>query len=357
MTVVSLPRAFGALVVQALISHCRLQSRFLQLTAVMDAMLNGAVCETWLQPDIQNGSFAPRLPLLGLSAEGFLTETARLCGYNASMDSNYTGLWKDSDPTQADIQVLQGMAEWTKQQQDSGSAKKQTWDQFAKPDNGNWQAAMVLHVVTHPTNLTAAGPMRILDFGCGSAADILAIKRLFSVKTEDTLCLDIFQVQSKEVTAFVLNSSTDIAYQQSLESVLDENEATVHVAISMVTFHHIVKGQRRSAFSFLNKVLADGGVFIMAEWDNSLLPDRTIYYDLEHILMGIVFQNTAPAKPEQLKLGTTYLSVDGWKTEAQQEGLRYSASCSKFGGLGPRAQANRSGLPNHDFKMVFERGL
>jgi len=354
--VVSLPRAFGALVVQALISHCRLQSRFLQLTAVMDAMLNGAVCETWLQPDIQNGSLAPRLPLLGLSAEGFLTETARLCGYNASMDSNYTGLWKDSDPTQADIQVLQGMAEWTKQQQDSGSAKKQTWDQFAKPDNGNWLGARVQYAATHPTNLTAVGPMRILDFGCGGATDILALKRFFSVKTEDTLCLDIFQVQNENVSAFMIDASTDDAYRQSLETILLENEGTVHVAISMVTFHHIVPGQRPSAFNFLNRVLADGGMFLMAEWDNSVLPDRTIYYDLEHILMGVVFQNTAPSQPEQLNLGTTYLSVDGWKKEAEQEGLRYSASRSKLGGLGPRAQANHS-RHMRDFDIVFERGL
>lgn len=72
--------------------------------------------------------------------------------------------------------------------------------------------------------------------------------------------------------------------------------------------------------------------------------------------MGVVFANTAPSTPDQLKLGTTYLSVDDWKKEAQQEGLRYSAPRSTRGGLGPRALANQSGSPNRDFTIVFERG-
>jgi len=322
----------------------------------MEAMSSGVVCETWLQPDIQSTSLLPEISNLGLSAKGFVKETARLCGYDAPMDSNYTGLWENSGPTQADIQVLQGITKWTKQQQDSGSAKRQTFEKFSKPDDGAGLAAMVLNVATHPNNLTAAGPMRILDLGCGSATDITAMKRLFSVKTEDTLCLDIFQVNSKEVTAFVLDASTDDAYQRSLQSILDKHASTVHVAISMVTFHHIVEGQRRSAFSFLSHVLSDGGIFIMADWDNSVLPDRTIYYDLEHILMGVIFHNSAPSEPDQLKLGTTYLSVGGWKKEAQDGGLRYSTARSKLGGLGPRAQANRSEVPHRDFTVVFERG-
>jgi len=353
----SLPPAFPALVAQALISHGRFESGFLRLTEDIPTMPSGVVCETWLQPDIRRKSLAPEVSSLGISAGGFVAEIARLCGYDAPVGTNYTGLWRDSHPTQADVQVLQGLTKWTKKQRDSGEMKKQTWQAYSKPDNGTGLAGLVRYVATHPTNLTVAAPMRILDFGCGSATDILAIKSLFAVKTEDTLCLDIFEVKNSEVTPFVLNASTDSAYQRSLESILGGNAATIHVAISMVTFHHIVQGQRRSAFSFLNRVLADGGIFIMADWDNSVLPDRTIYYDLEHILMGVVFSNSAPSMPDQLKLGTEYLSVDNWKREAQQAGLRYSASRSKLGGLGPRAQANRSISGNRDFNIVFERGL
>jgi len=284
---------------------------------------DGVVCPTWLQPDIQKKQLRNFLRDAGVSPEGFISETARLCGGSAGPAAGaYTGSWKDHEPSENDLRILHGLMNWTTRQRQLGSAKALTWDNFSNSDNGRSTAAFIGHAISHPTSITAVGTRRILDFGCGSGVDIAALSTELSVKKEDALCLDIFRVPREDVTAIVLDASSDEAYRQSLSVALTGNAGTVHVAISFVTFHHIRRTQRHDAFAFLSQVLAPGGLFLMAEWDNSVKPDRWIHYDLVHILSGVLFAGGVPQDPEDLRIGTEYLSVHSWIIEAERGGRR-----------------------------------
>lgn len=314
---------------------------------------DGVVCPSFLHPDIQRDQLRVFLSNAGVPADAFIAETLRLCGGPAGpMAMTYSGSWADHEPSQNDVRILQGLTQWVKEQKEAGTAEDMTWQRFSKPDNGASTGRLLQHIATHPNSITATGRVRLLDFGCGSGQDIVAAKQLYQAQTQDTLCLDIFKVTRSDVTPILLDASSDDAYRSSLQAALVGNAGTVHIAISMVTFHHIRRTQRPDAFSFLSQVLAPGGIFIMAEWDNSLTPNRWIYYDLVHVLPSVLFYGTAPTSPTQLQIGTEYLSVDGWIAEAQAAGLSYDEPRSTLSGT-PQQQADRSSVPNRDFIAVW----
>jgi len=322
---------------------------------------NCSVCDTWLHPDIQPAleTFVTRT---GLSGKNFVNELSRLCQRNGSYTAqHYTGLWKDSPPTDQDIGVLSGITRWIQHQKDANKSLSWNFEQFSKPDAGKSTAKMVQQIMTQPTKILIPGKTRILDFGCGSGTDIVAIQKMLEVTKEDTLCYDIHKVNRPEVTAVVLDASSDAAYSNSLDKALSGNEASVHVAISMVTFHHIRLAQRQAAYRFLHDIMAPGGIFIMAEWDNSKNPNRQIHYDLEHYFTSMFFYTLAPTKAKELQLATEYLSVDNWIAEGGLGGLIYDANRSRMVAknsstrMTPQEVANIPGNANRDFKLVWTK--
>jgi len=337
-------------------SHATVKAGGKVIGSLQGNIPDGVVCPTWLHSDIQDQNLKPFLNSTGVHPDGFTAELSRLCGGAGTAASTYNGSWdaQGQEPQANDVRVLQGLTEWLKNEKAAGRSKTWTWDQFAKPSNGNGMAKMVQSVMSHPTHITAVGTPRVLDFGCGSGADIVAMQGALKTAVEDTLCLDIFHISRPEVTSFFLDASRPSTYKASLDSALAGNENTVHVAVSMVAFHHIPNPQMRSdALTFLHKVLHPGGIFLMAEWDNSVLPDRWIHYDLVHILPGMLFSDDAPTDPEMLKIGTKYLSVEKWIATAEQSGLKYDAPRSKAGGLTPEEHAALPGNPDRDFTVIF----
>jgi SAM-dependent methyltransferase len=250
------------------------------------------------------------------------------------------------------------MTRWAKQEVQSGRSKKMTWDHFSKPDKGHGIASFVQKMMTHPTNISVSGPTRILDLGCGGGTDIVAIQAALKAKVNDTLCLDVYPVKRNDVTPFLLDASSPSKYHESLAKALVGNENTVHVAISMVAFHHIPDPKmRKDALVFLRRVLHPGGIFIMAEWDNSIKPDRWIHYDLVHLLPNMLFSLNAPPKKSRLKMGTKYNSVKEWIAIARDSGLQQDEARSRAHGLSPQDQAALPGNANRDFHMVFGKGM
>jgi len=319
---------------------------------------DGAICPTFLHPDIQTQNLKPFLKGAGADPDAFVAETQRLCG--ATDTSSYTGSWKDIEPTKNDVRVARALADWSKKQRESGSAEKKTWKQYAKADAGRRTAKLVRHISENPEPIKASGLKRALDFGCGSGDDIVAVKKEFNLTAQDTLCADVFYVDRHDLTPIVLNASTPEAYKASLDKGLEGNKGTVHFVISMVTFHHIADPKMRlDALTFIKDVLTPGGIAIISDWDNSLAPSRWIQFDMVHWLPAMLWSNAAPSRPEYLKIGTEYLSIDQWLGHAKSCNLNYEEERSKFAKdkagnkLGPRRVANLTGNANRDFTIVL----
>lgn len=320
---------------------------------------DGVVCPTWVNPHIQTDNLEPFLQRTGVKPDGFIAEHLSLCG-NSSMfpaATRYTGSWDGQYPLKNDVRVLAGLAAWARRQKEQGSSENVTWDQFSKPHHGMTVASLVSHLLKHPTAVVAAGTRRILDFGCGNGTDLVSMQAALNTNRLDTLCLDIIPVRRPEVYSILLDASSDFAYKRSLNDAAVGNENSIHVAVSMVTFHHIPRPQmRHDALQYIAQVLHPGGVFLMAEWDNSLFPSRWIHFDLVHILPTLLFQYVAPEDASFLKMGTQYLSVDRWIELAQAAGLEYDIARSKSSiGLGPKDAANQKGNANRDFHIVFKK--
>jgi len=328
---------------------------------VQDNLPNGVVCSTWLNQDIQDQNLKPFLNSTGVHPDGFVAELSRLCGAGAALfvkapATIYSGSWDDEAPSSNDVRVLKGLTQWQTEEKKAGRSKTLTWEQFSKPDNGTGMASFVKFLMSHPTNISVSGPSRVLDFGCGSGTDVLAMKAALNSTIKDTLCLDVFPIHRTDVTPMLLDASSPAKYHDSLEKALVGNENTVDVAVSMVAFHHIPNPQMRSdALVFLCKVLKPGGIFIMAEWDNSIQPNRWIHYDLVHILPNMLFSGAAPANEKELEIGTSYLSVEKWITTAEKAGLKADSPRSGAFGHTPEEQAASTGNANRDFHLVFTK--
>lgn len=325
----------------------------------------GVVCPTFLEPSIQQDQLLRYLSQSKVSPEGFVNETERLCtaaGFpEAGARPSYEGSWMTMGaPAQADVELLQGLADWVKEEKAKNlSEENMTWQKFSKPDNGASAGSLMLHVATHPTNISIIGAPRLLDFGCGSGQDLTAAKKAFGAAKEDALCLDVFEVQTSEVTAVKLDASSEATYKASLDATLAGNNASVHIVFSMVTFHHIIGQMRPDALNFIKNVLAPGGIFLMAEWDNSPtfgVPSREVYYDLVHWLPTLLFSNSAPQTAAPLKLNTKYLTIAERRSEAETAGLQYDVERSKVvRDVTPEELANSSLGMNRDYYLVFSR--
>lgn len=323
----------------------------------------GVVCSSFLEASIQQNQLLRYLSQSEVNPQGFVNETERLCtaaGFpEAGQRPSYQGSWLTMGaPAQGDVEILQGLAAWVVAEKAKNlSASNMTWQKFSKPNDGASAANLVLRVATHPSNISVSGPPRLLDFGCGSGQDLQAAKEAFGASKEDSLCLDIFEVQNANLTAFKLDASSDASYKASLDAALAQNRGTVHVVMSMVTFHHITGQMRSDALDFVKNVLAPGGMFLMAEWDNSPtpgVPSREVYFDLVHWLPGVLFSDKPPQDPAPLKLGTKYLTVADRRSECEAAGLRYDQERSKiFSNLTPEELANSAMGMNRDYYIVF----
>eukprot|EP00927_Polykrikos_kofoidii_P072402 TRINITY_DN68521_c0_g1_i1.p1 TRINITY_DN68521_c0_g1~~TRINITY_DN68521_c0_g1_i1.p1 ORF type:complete len:443 (+),score=55.38 TRINITY_DN68521_c0_g1_i1:186-1514(+) len=321
---------------------------------------DGVVCATWLNLDIQRNNLVPYIERLGFPASDFINETMRLCNGSIGVGADaYTGSWIDHTPTENDVKVLQGLLDHIKMVRKQGRGTYTDWSTFSKPDDGKSLANRVRKVIMKPpAAIGKQEQIRILDYGCGSGTDIVALKHAFGVSTADTLCLDVFKIKREDVTAFTLDTSSEDTYNASLESVLSGGgENSVKLAISMVTFHHISQPKmRRDALNFLSRVLKPGGLFIMAEWDDSVKPSRWIHFDLVHTLSSLFFYNATPSTPEDLRIHTKYLSVGDWRAQAESVGgLVYDASRTLLGN-GNTTPQDRANLPlnsNRDFWLVW----
>lgn len=316
---------------------------------------DGVVCPTWLHQDIQHDNLKPFLERSGVSSDGFVQKLSEVCGaLDGAVAANYTGSWANNRPHKNDLRVLKALARWAVEEKDAGRSDNMTWQNFSKPNNGHAFARFVKSLMSNPTNISVSGTPRVLDYGCGSGADVVAMKEALNTAVEDTLCLDIFEIKRPEVTPHLLDASTPAAYRASLTQALVGNENSVHVAVSMVTFHHIPDPQmRQDALKFLRDVLHPGGIFLMAEWDNSVRPDRWIHYDLVHLLPNMLFSGNANYDEQDLVVGTKYHTVHNWISFAHESGLVYDASRSKSEDLDPVAQAAIPLNANRDFHVVF----
>jgi len=334
---------------------------------VLASSEGSVVCPSFLQPNIQQEQLMRFVRSAGVPADEFVNETQSICsqlGFSPMKRLSYGGTWQAMGmATSADVQVMQHLSDWVKEQQQLNKAENKTWGSFSKPNNGASAGSLALHVANHPTKISVDGPPRLMDFGCGSGQDLAAIQMAFGAKKDDSFCLDVYKVQHPNLTSFALNPASAETYSHSLNSVLKHTKNSIHVAVSMVTFHHITGSMRSDALAFISKSLAPGGIFLMAEWDNSptaAVPSREVYYDIAHFLPSILFSHNVPTDASIFKLGTEYLPLVTWKKLARVAGLTYEAQRSKLvkvNGiqLSPEELATSPYAMNRDAYLVFHR--
>lgn len=322
----------------------------------------GVVCRTFLHPTIKVHNFKPWFESADIDPDGLGNETQRLCALEGDLPSAadealYTGNWDDYTASPADVSVLSGLSTWINESQQS---KDGSMEDFFKTDNSSGLPRMVERVAGIPPALDLQTNVRLLDFGCGSGRDVVSMQQYFGAAVEDTLCADIFRVDRDDVTPIVLDATDDVTYKTSLdEALLLSVNGTVHVAISMVTFHHIVPGMREDAFQFIRQALRPHGIFIMADWDNSVTPDLWIFYDLVHRFWALMTAEFSPdTEPSSLRLATNYSSIDTWMQELSNVGLRYDDNRTRAtnqGHVGPRQVASLEGNAQRDFTAVWQK--
>lgn len=317
---------------------------------------DGVVCPTFLNKDILKSGLIPhvnRTEGYGNSTRtfAFVDEVKRLCGGSAGPASKgYTGKWSKHKPTQNDIRVLRGLFDWNKEHRKSTSAFTIDHD-----PRGPWLRELAGEDFVPEVN-------RILDFGCGGGADLAVMKTAFEVPDpKNLLCLDIFATVAKGVTPIIVDATSDASYQRSLSKAIVPIEGTVDLAFSFVTFHHVNQGpnMRSNAFRFITRSLRPKGIFIMSEWDNGGLIDRTIWYDIDHIMPPLLHSEFCPTRPSQLPQNCRYFSYDEWDSqinEASNGLLRYDNARTAPTNMHPRSQANYPGNYDRNFIAVWMKG-
>eukprot|EP00427_Karlodinium_veneficum_P029982 CAMPEP_0169191084 /NCGR_PEP_ID=MMETSP1016-20121227/4883_1 /TAXON_ID=342587 /ORGANISM="Karlodinium micrum, Strain CCMP2283" /LENGTH=387 /DNA_ID=CAMNT_0009267315 /DNA_START=22 /DNA_END=1181 /DNA_ORIENTATION=- len=310
----------------------------------------GVVCPTWLQLDIQNHNLKPYIRCAGVTPEPFIAALYASCRgigltYATLANANYTGSWDHEVPTENDLRVLSELATWAQEQVGTHSLATVSWEQFSENlgMHGPTIAELAQSVLTHPSVVPVDEVMHILDYGCGTGNDLASLKSAFHTESLNAICLDIVPVQRNEVYSILLDGSSDFAYNRSLQAASVGLVGTMHLVISICTFHHIARPQmRHDALVFIEKVLQPGGVFLMSEWDDSLNPSRQIHYDLVHgVLPTLLFQSAAPTHLSELHGDSRYLSVNSWIDLVQSAHLTYDANRSQTwpGLLEPEAAA------------------
>lgn len=330
---------------------------------------DGVVCPTWLHPEIQEHNLKPFLESLAADASGFIQQIKELCGDTGNnLEEGYTGSWDSTSskgtPTANDVRILKAVAAWETAQHKERPAAASALDKSFKPHQGQSTGDFIKSLMDSPP----AG-LRVLDFGCGSGRDLLEMKAALGImKAEDAMCLDVnfHGAKNPNVTQIQLNAASSSLYKSSLDAALSKvGQGTINAAISMVAFHHVADRadpanpkMRTDALNFIRQALAPGGIFLMAEWDNSLTPNRWIHFDLVHWLPNMVVFESAPSGPSHLPDGTQYLSVAGWRELADHDDDDWDISEAKTkqpSGLSPEQQADSEGNGDRDFHLVFQK--
>mmetsp|Transcript_147673 Transcript_147673/g.260370 ORF Transcript_147673/g.260370 Transcript_147673/m.260370 type:complete len:407 (+) Transcript_147673:120-1340(+) len=307
----------------------------------------GVVCPTLLHEDIRDQNFIPTLTQTeGLEPGPLVKEVRRLCGGSGGAAvKEYTGSWVQMQPTQNDIRILKGIFAWVEKHRTSN-----------KPFEISHEHGPFIRKVAGEK--FARRVRRVLDFGCGGGNDLASVKKEFGItKKEDLLCLDIFHSVGEGVTPIALDSTSDEAYNASLNKALLGRRGSVDIVFSLVTFHHVNQGpnMRANAFRFISKVLAPGGIFIMSDWDNTGTPDRTIWFDLAHYLPSILHHEFCPTDPSRLNQQCAYFGFDDWNSLVQQASssmLEWDKTRFK---MRPLQMAKHPGNSNRDFVAVWKK--
>mmetsp|Transcript_92137 Transcript_92137/g.176562 ORF Transcript_92137/g.176562 Transcript_92137/m.176562 type:complete len:396 (+) Transcript_92137:95-1282(+) len=314
------------------------------------SLSEGVVCPTLLHKKILNQNLLPFLsitPGLAQQKQAFVDKVRQLCGGSSGLESSeYTGTWSQQSATKNDIRVMRGMFDWVR--------KYRTSTEEIKYANGK-QGPMIFKIANLDPALRVR---RVMDFGCGSGGDLMGAMKEFDISAEeDALCVDIGTIKVPGVTPISLDVTSDATYKESLDTALAGNRGSVHVVFSFVTFHHVNQGpkMRQNAFRFISQVLVPRGIFIMSDWDNSAVPDRTIWFDLQHFLPSLVQSSMCPSHPDQLSLGTAYFGWKEWDSQIREASSEALVLQTDGPMPHPRKYAERPGNVNRDFEGVWKR--
>lgn len=307
----------------------------------------GVVCPTLLHGDIRTQNFIPAVTQTpGLDPDALVKEVRRLCGGSGGVaEDRYTGSWLHMKPTDNDIRILNGIFAWV--------GKHRTSDE---PFELSHEHGPFIRKVAGDT--FARRVRRVLDFGCGGGGDLNSVKKEFGItKKEDLLCVDIFDSVGKGVTPIPLDATSDEAYSASLNKALLGNRGSVDIVFSIVTFHHVNQGpnMRANAFRFISDILAPGGIFIIADWDNTGTPDRTIWFDLAHYMPSLLHHDFSPSDPSRLPLQCAYFGFDAWNSQVKKASRGMLAWDATRLATRPLQMANSSGNSNRDFVAVWRK--
>lgn len=307
---------------------------------------NGVLCQTLLHSSVHDKHFMSyaKQGLGGALADKFDGELQRKCKEAYTPDAwahlwdSYTGKWSQDAVTPSDNVIFGSMGAWLNEERTKSGVKAATWDDFRNRDDEPDDSGMedlLRHVANSSSPATSLH--RILDFGCGDGVELSKIARGLGLSQGDTLCLDIVDYVAEKArpnVTFLLAPDGVPEYENALQEHLETKQlrGTVSAVFSLVTFHHITKPEIRvAALNFIRESLAPDGFFLLAEWDNVVIPiDFTIYFDIAHFLPQWFFMDPAPTTATLGPLSTEYLSVQGWKEMMKSNGLPFNSIRSRL---------------------------
>jgi SAM-dependent methyltransferase len=302
---------------------------------------NGVLCQTLYHPSIHDQHFMP-FAESGLGSDLAKTFDDKLLTKCKEAHSsvvwddifkNYTGNWTTNPAAALDNTIFGSMGEWLNEERKKKTAETKSWQDFRNGPKQKPQESFMLGLLK---SLAGSSQItRIMDFGCGDGVELSKIARGLGLTKDDTFGLDIVDYVNDDVKGNMTFMNAEVSeYVEQLENLMDENEldGTVSVIFSQVTFHHITAPEMRTAaLSFIRDALKPDGFFVLAEWDNSLMPiDYTIFFDLSHNLPSLFFSDPAPTTASLGPLNTEYLSIQGFVDLLKSNDLKYDVTRSNM---------------------------
>jgi ubiquinone/menaquinone biosynthesis C-methylase UbiE len=147
---------------------------------------------------------------------------------------------------------------------------------------GRWRPRLVERA------LGAAGPMRILDLGCGTGAMTLALARAFPSATLIGVDGDPDVLERARTKADA--EGIELELHEALADRLPIPDASIQCVVSTLMFHHLPPSVKRDALLEARRVLVPGGRLLICDVGRASDPAMRAAFLVVQLLDG--FANT-----------------------------------------------------------------